>query len=98
MLCCSCGSSSSEEEARGVLIKKIETKTGQKSGAPVPYPVPFTDGFEEKYICNECFLQTDTARMVGDYDQGNDIPPPDYEVTYAERSMPGLPPAFPRWR
>ena len=98
MLCCGCGGSSNEADARGVLIKKVEIRPGQKSGALVPFPEPFTDGSDEKYLCNECFLSSEAARLVGDYDQGGDIPPSDYEEPNAERSMSGLPPAFPQWR
>lgn len=98
MLCCGCGSSSSDPEARGVLIKRIETRPGKKSGAPVSYPEPFTDGTDEKYICNDCFIETEAARLVGDYDQGHDTPPDDYEVPYAERPLPGMFATFPGWR
>ena len=98
MLCSGCGASSSDPETRGVLIRRVVIQPGKKSGALVPHPDAFTDGTEEKYICNECFLDTEAARLVGDYDQGHDIPPSDYEVPHAKRPMCGLPTAFPRWR
>lgn len=98
MNCCGCGTPSNGPSARGVLVKRIETRPGAKSGALVSYPEPFTDGLGEKYICDDCFVLTEAARLVGDYDQGHDVPPDDYEVPNARRTLPCLPTPFQTWR
>lgn len=95
MTCCGCGTSVSKNGVIGVLIKKVVTKPGPKSGTPVPYSEPFNNGKIEKFVCNDCLLATDAAHLLGEYDQRDDIP--DEEIINERDIVPSMFTTLQRW-
>lgn len=93
-ICCGCGTKL-DFDTPGVLIQPVSAQPSPKSGRPVAKGDCFPDGDTQKFICVSCLFKTETARMLGFYNQSDDSDLP--EVTLESTYVHSMPDAYISW-